>query len=245
MTRLFKVLDGRTPPIAGTAYRYPVGRWTEHLDPDTLRRCRVGYHVVPGEYLLGRLGHPDIYEATPCPDHEPLDFDTEVVTCRVRLRRLRWDETIARMFAADCAEAALLGEQACGREPEQPLWHAVEVARRYARGEADREALTAARYAAADIAYAHASDVAAVKAAPPADDYDAAADAAAHAAHAVTADATVYAAHAAAAAADYASYAAAASGAYAVPRSMLFRRLETYLDGLDPGPIEALYRPRQ
>jgi hypothetical protein len=54
------------------------------------------------------------------------------------------DAPILRLFAADCAERALLREQAAGREPDPRSWAAAAVARRYARGEATDEELDAA-----------------------------------------------------------------------------------------------------
>lgn len=53
------------------------------------------------------------------------------------------DERILRLFACDCAERAL---RRAGREPD--AWKAVEVSRRYARGEATDKELDAARDAA-------------------------------------------------------------------------------------------------
>jgi len=35
---LYKILDGRTPTVAITDYRYPIGQWTRHID-EPLRRC--------------------------------------------------------------------------------------------------------------------------------------------------------------------------------------------------------------
>src|SRR5690606_8414079 len=140
---LFKVLDGLSP-VHGGVGRYPgVGRWTRHLDPQQLQPCVYGYHLARGKQVLNWLA-PDLYVAEPCPDHQPVDDGHELVTCRVRLvRRLdRWDETTARLFAADCVEAALLGERMSGREPDERSWAAVDAARRFARGEIRSAALS-------------------------------------------------------------------------------------------------------
>src|SRR5690606_1420642 len=148
---LFKTLDGFRPVHGGDG-RYPVvGRWTEHLDPTRLKPCVYGYHLTRGPQVLRWLG-PTLYVAEACPDHPPVDDSDKLVTCRARLvRRLdRWGETTARLFAADCAEAALLGERACGREPDPRLWAAVDAARAFARGEIDRGEFDAARDAARD-----------------------------------------------------------------------------------------------
>src|SRR5690606_6340057 len=121
---LFKVLDGLSP-VHGIS-RYPgVGRWTKHLDPARLHPCVFGYPLARGPQVLGWLG-PTLYVAEACPDHPPVDDGNKLVTCRVRLVRRfdRWNDVTARLFAADCAEAALLGERASGREPDERAWAA-------------------------------------------------------------------------------------------------------------------------
>ena len=55
------------------------------------------------------------------------------------------DDPRRRLFACDCAERALGRERDAGHEPDPRSWAAVEVARRYARGEATDEELAAAR----------------------------------------------------------------------------------------------------
>lgn len=62
------------------------------------------------------------------------------------LRRVEtWNKRTARLFAADCAEAVV---HLCGDDPRPRA--AIDVARRYARGEASRDELDAARAAAWD-----------------------------------------------------------------------------------------------
>ena len=71
-------------------------------------------------------------------------------------------ERIARLFSCDCAERALLRERAAGREPDARSFAAIEVARRFAKGEAtDEERRNAAAAAAAADAAAAAADAAA------------------------------------------------------------------------------------
>jgi len=69
-----------------------------------------------------------------------------IVARRARLlsRVAGWNARTARLFAADCAEHALLAERAAGREPEAVCWQAVTVARAFARGEVDVDALRCA-----------------------------------------------------------------------------------------------------
>jgi hypothetical protein len=153
-----KALDGLTPPVARTVRGnrrapYRIGQWKTHLDPDTLEVCKYGYHYVTGLDVFDWLRH-DLYVVETCPDHPPVAGDREHVTCRLKIVRPvpNWDDRARRLFAADCAEAALLGERACGREPDPRSWEAVSMARRYAAGDAMVEELTSARAAAWDVA---------------------------------------------------------------------------------------------
>jgi len=232
---LFKVLDGLSP-VHGGVGRYPsVGRWTtRHLDPQQLEPCVYGYHLTRGPQVLGWLG-PTLYVAEACPDHPPVDDGHKLVTCRVRLVRRfdRWNDVTARLFAADCAEAALLGERASGREPDERIWAAVDAARRYARGEIQFAALSAAWEAAWEAAAA--ARVAAR------DTAKAAAAAAARAARATAAAAAKGAAgNAAEAAAEAAAWDTAEAAAWDA-KVALYRRLCAYLEGAPIPPVEPLY----
>ena len=67
------------------------------------------------------------------------------------------DARTLRLLACDFAEHALCREREAGREPDARSWKAVEVARRYARGEATEEELGeawTAAWAARDAARA-------------------------------------------------------------------------------------------
>jgi hypothetical protein len=208
----YKVLNGLSATNGG-AHRYPgVGRWTRHLHPNRLEPCSYGYHLAKDVQLLDWLG-PTIYQAEPCPDHPPIAAGGKWVTCRVRLvAKLPWDDRVARLFAADVAEAALLGERASGREPEGRSWAAVEVARRFAVG----EATAAERAAAGAAAWDAAGDAA----------WDAAWDAAGAAAGAAAWDA---------------AWDAAGAAAWGAARDAAYRRLTVYLAGHTPEPVTALY----
>jgi hypothetical protein len=155
-----KALDGLTPPIARTVRDTPlppylVGEWTAPLNPDNLRACEYGYHYVTGLDVLEWLRH-DLYVAETCPDHPPIDGDHKHVTCRLRIVRPvpNWDDRTRRLFAADCAESALLGERVCGREPDPRSWEAVSMARRYANGEISDAVLESAGASAVAAAWA-------------------------------------------------------------------------------------------
>ena len=64
------------------------------------------------------------------------------------------DDRRRRLLACDCAERALSRERAAGREPDERSWTAIDVARRYARGEATHAELDAAGDDALDAARA-------------------------------------------------------------------------------------------
>ena len=223
---LFKALDGTISPVAG--YEYPVGEWTEHLDPDSLYPCRVGYHLARGDRILPHL-RSDLYVADPCPEHGAVELHGQTLTCQTRLTKVHtWTAWAARLFAADCAEAALLGERSCGREPDGESWAVVDAARMYVAGTIstdDLSAVGAAAWAAAwGTRYAAES-----------------------AAWSANRSAVVSALSAAAAAAQSASSSAttwsAAQVAEAAAWSVLFDRLALYLNGEPLPPVTPLYGP--
>lgn len=144
---LWKTLNGRTPTIAGGDYRYPVGQWTEHLDPADLDVCGWGYHLARDEQVLGWLNQT-LYRAEPCLDHELIEADDKVVTCRVRLTKVSaWDDRTARLFAADCAEHVLHFFEDKYPDDDRPR-KAIETVRLYANGKIDAAAWAAAWAAA-------------------------------------------------------------------------------------------------
>ena len=93
----------------------------------------------------------------------------------VVLRRGALPDRVLRLFAAECAEHALLREREAGREPDARSFAAVSAARQFARGEINVAALRSARVYAAAYAAAYAAD-AADAAAYAADAADAAAE---------------------------------------------------------------------
>jgi hypothetical protein len=199
----WKILNG-TESVTVADYRYPgKGRWTTHLNPADLQACEVGFHVCRDEQTLNWLNGPTLWRVEICPDHDPIVLSDKIVTCRVRLiERHDLDDRRLRLFAADCAEQALVREREAGREPDERSWAAVQVARDYADG----MIWAAARDAAWDAAWAAA--------------WDAAGDAAGEAAWAAAGDAAWAAARAAAgeaarAAARAAAWAAAGDAARA------------------------------
>jgi hypothetical protein len=65
-------------------------------------------------------------------------------------------DRILREHSCWCARQSLNAERAAGREPDPRSWHAVEVAERFARGEATAKELESARADAARAASADA-----------------------------------------------------------------------------------------
>jgi len=124
------------------------GEWMPKLDADRLELCVYGYHYVTLEHLPQWIGTA-IWTVEIRGQH--IDGDDKSVTQQARLLvRQNWDERIARLYAADCAEHVL------------PFWEhkypndirpraCIETARKFANGEATREELHAA-WAAADAA---------------------------------------------------------------------------------------------
>ena len=217
MTTYYKVLNEDGSCFHGGEGVWPLptedgpGEWVE-VEGDLIA-CRNGLHGCRPKDLFEWFG-PSIFV---------MEYEGEVVVAgdkvlgrKARLvKRTAWDESTARLFAADCAERALEGERSAGREPDPRSWEAVRVARAFARGRASDEDLDAAWDAAWAAAGAAAGDAA----------WDAEAPAAAPAA-------AQGAAHAAAPAAAWAAaHAAAQAAAWAAERGWQLRRLNEYLKG--------------
>ena len=145
--RLWKVLGPERQSLVSPAeYRYPAGRWTRHLDPDSLALCKWGYHHAEGAQVLNWLDEGLLCEVEACPEHEPLRGDGKSVSCRLRIvRTFRLDARVLRLFACDCTERTLRRERKQGREPAPASWEAVRVSRLFANGLATRGELAAAR----------------------------------------------------------------------------------------------------
>ena len=139
----YKVLTNDLQSCHNGDYQWIPGEWAP---PQAVNPCYTGYHLCDGtEQLLGWLGesiwlaeaHGEIV------DHE----GTKVVCESARItRQLPWDDRIARLFAADCAEHVLhLYEE---RHDSPAPRRAIEVARASAEGNAAMEDLREAGAAA-------------------------------------------------------------------------------------------------
>ena len=209
--RLFKVLDKNGRPCHGgkgkwhLPHRNRPGKWMPGID--TVIPCVSGYHLCRAKDLFTWVG-PTIHEAEG--RGKRIVCRDKIVVAQARLTRvLAWDDSLARLFACDCAARAI----AKTVSPAAVSIEAVIVARRYARGRATQAEFAAAWDAAAGAAWAGAA---------------AAADAAEAAACAAWD--TACAAWGAAAAAGVA-WGAAGYSARAAERRWQTKRLLRYLDG--------------
>jgi hypothetical protein len=136
--------------------------------------CENGYHLCRKGDLVRWLGET-LYEAEY--EGDIIEFDNKVVVRRARLLRTleEWNERTAGLFACDCAERVLPLFEAEYPGDKRPR-EALDVARRYAVGNATHEELSAAR----DAAWAAARAAARAAAGAAAEDaaWDAAWDAA-------------------------------------------------------------------
>jgi hypothetical protein len=120
------------------------GEWMPEVEGE-LEPCRNGYHVVTLEQLADWLGER-IFEVEVGDEIVHEDNKSVTRTCRLTRECTGWNERTARLFACDCAERVLPLYEAY-YDDDSPR-KAIEVARRYAEGKADVEALVAARAAA-------------------------------------------------------------------------------------------------
>jgi hypothetical protein len=114
--------------------------------------CNSGYHVVDNAHLLDFLGYGyHIYEVDVRGECLAESYKSCHQQARL-LRELQWGEMEARLFACDCADRALdMWAKNATVDPRSRA--AVDVARRYAVGDATNEEQEAALAAAWDAAW--------------------------------------------------------------------------------------------
>ena len=119
-----------------------VGAWMPRIDDPLL--CERGYHLCRQQELKGWL-HEAIWAVELAPEAIVIEGSYKVVTSGpVRLvRRMHWDDRIARLYACDCAERIV---HLCGDDPRHR--DAIAAARRCTEGQATTAELYAARAAA-------------------------------------------------------------------------------------------------
>src|SRR5579885_289910 len=136
---LYKVLNEDGTPFWGGRGRWHLpsgkrkGKWMPPIK--RLLPCRRGYHVLKPEQLIEWLG-PAIFEAEV--RGKQIWRDDKGVVEQARLvRKLKWDEQIARLFACDCAESVV------HLVKDERSINAIRVSRRFAFGLAREEDLAA------------------------------------------------------------------------------------------------------
>ena len=214
----YKVLDTGGKPFHGGTGKWTKGRYRSVKGP--VVACSNGLHFCTIEQLPKWLG-PEVWEFEPVGDI--LDAGDKLVCAKGRITRKveTWNETTARLFAADCAEHVLPLFEKYRPDDDRPR-KAIEAARAFASGQITRSEMAAAGAAAGaaarDAAWAAARDAARAAA-------GAAAGAAAWAAARDAARAAAW------AAARDAAGAAAGDAAGAAEIKWQAARLQDYLEG--------------
>lgn len=117
--------------------------------------CLAGVDVAAELYPVISVSSEHIRAA------DPADHTWSVRSLVLGPKYEWWNETTQRLFAADCAERALLRERVARREPDPRSWEAVAAARQFVRGEISVGNLgffwAQARYAAGDSSTAFAA----------------------------------------------------------------------------------------
>ena len=183
----YKVLGEAQDSHHGGTGKWRKGQW--RTVTGALIPCQSGIHYCRRGQLVQWLG-PTIWLFEDGTPDETIDHGDKMVTRKGRIveRIETWNETTARLFAADVAEAALVYIPESHRDP---FVAAINAARGFARGEIgdkERAAAWAAARAAAGAAAWDAAGAAAWDAARAAA-WDAARDAARAAARAAAWDA--------------------------------------------------------
>ena len=133
---------GRIPSYRG-GQPIPYRTWTERVTDPVL--CRSGWHACRWEDVPAHLSE----ELWVCElDGTVIEGDDKVVAERLRIvRKVNLSDRDLRLFAADCAEAALHHFEDRYPDDDRPRL-AIQAARDYANGLISRTKLSAARSAA-------------------------------------------------------------------------------------------------
>jgi hypothetical protein len=183
---------------AGSGSEPPWAVGEERSVKGTLKMCEHGYHSSPTWRDSLRYAPGFIACIVEIPKRGTLKDSDKQVSRKRKLIAARDAKRTVLLWAAECAERALLREREAGREPDKRSWKAPEVLRLFADGKATEKQMNAASYAAnaasaasnaasyAAYSAANAASYAAYSAANPANSaaYSAASNAASYAANA-------------------------------------------------------------
>ena len=165
MAKLYKVLSEGGKSCHGGSYKWdmPVdgkpGAWATPVDD--IKPCERGYHLCKAKDLIYWLGD-EIWEAEGRGTWMSSEYKVVYESARLIRKVEAWNERTARLFACDCAEGVLYIWE--NRLPDETsIRNAIEIARKYANGEATAAALHDAnvnaehshlRYSASKLRYA-------------------------------------------------------------------------------------------
>jgi len=157
--RLFKALGLDGTPCHGGKGRWSLptddgpGEWMPPIE-GALVACKNGYHACTQDQIAGWLG-PALFELEY--RGERVDCGDKIVVREARLPRKldAWNERVARLFACDCAERVLPLFEREYPNDIQPRT-AIDVARRFANGDATKEQMATAYAATSDAAWTKA-----------------------------------------------------------------------------------------
>src|SRR5262245_31551424 len=139
----FKVLGPEQRSHHGGTGAWRKGQWRSVKGE--LIPCENGIHYCGRDHLVRWLG-PTIWVFEDGTPDETIDAGNKLVTRKGRVveRLETWNETTARLFAADCAEAVL---HLIPAPRHEPFVSAIDAARKFAHGEIGSKELAAAEAA--------------------------------------------------------------------------------------------------
>jgi hypothetical protein len=132
---------------AGEEAPWRVGERREITGPVVL--CERGYHSAPSWYDALMYAPGPVACIVEIDGDVLRDNEKQVSQIRTLLAAVHAEREL-RLFACDCAERALKREGRARREPDARSWAAIDIARRFATGNATAEELEAASSAASD-----------------------------------------------------------------------------------------------
>ena len=147
----------RADMTAGSGNEPPWTVGEERRVKGKLQMCANGYHSSPTWRDALRYAPGLIASIVEVPFRGTLKDTDKQVSRRRKLIAARGSNRTVILWAAECAERALLREREAGREPDKRSWKAIQVLRLFLDGKATQEQMSAAEsaaYAAHSAAYA-------------------------------------------------------------------------------------------